>query len=113
MKINAFVHEEGDKKNPIIRVGNLLTIEIEISLPNALKVTDRGHIHSNAFPYMRKDNFVILITSANGSKVLNIERIFFRTGTHTWKMAFRPEAAAKMQFIVHLKNDAYKGLDCK
>ena len=88
-----------------------MTIEVEIKLPNVPDGKQRGYIHSEVFPFMRKDNFVIMITNADGTRILNYDRLFFRENKHTWTMQFRPQDVMKMHLQVHVKSDAYKGLD--
>jgi hypothetical protein len=73
----AFVAKEGSLNDPVVMGGDLLTIEVTIKLPNLPKNKTRGYIHSNCFPFMRKDNFVVLLTNADGSRVLGCERLFF------------------------------------
>jgi len=110
VKASAYV-SKGDTKDPVVHAGDLLTIELDISSPLILKNQKRGYIHSTQFPFMRRDNFIVLITNADGSKILNYERAFFKSNQHTWKMVFRTGEPMALNLVAHVRNDAYKGLD--
>jgi len=110
VKVSAYVAKE-DTKDPVVHGGDLLTIELHISTPLVSKNQQRGYIHSTQFPFMRRDNFIVIITNADGSKILNYERAFFRTNEHTWKMVFRTAEPMTLNLVAHVRNDAYKGLD--
>lgn len=113
VKMSAYVARENNVKDPIIRSGELMTIELDINLPNVPKGKKRGYIHSNEFPFMRRDNFVVMLTSADGNRILNYERVFIRENSHVWKTQMRTGEPMKIALICHFKNDAYKGLDFK
>jgi hypothetical protein len=109
----AYTAKAADFNDPVIVGGDLMTIQVDLSLPLLQKGQRRGYMHSNEFPFVRRDNFVIMITNSDGSKILNYERIFMSEKTHTWKMQFRTGEPMKMHLIINIRNDAYKGLDYK
>jgi hypothetical protein len=111
--IEGYIAQEGDVKQLEVHSGDLMTIEITINFdlyPKDSKA-ERGYIHSNTFPYMKKDNYMVIITNKDASRIFNLERLFFRTTSHTWKMQWRPQDVMDLELVIHIKNDSYKGLD--
>lgn len=96
-----------------MRSGDLVTIEVAISHPHLPKNKKRGYIHSTQFPFMRRDNFVIFLTTADGSRIINYERVFFKGKEHVWTMVTRTGEPMTLNLVVHVRSDAYKGIDVR
>lgn len=111
VEVKGYVMKADNVKDPKVLAGDLLTIEITANLPNQSNRESRGFIHTTQFPFMKKDHFVVLITNADGSRILNFERVYEKSNKLTWKMQFRTGEPMKMSLIAHLRNDSYVGLD--
>lgn len=111
VQAKGFVMKADNFKDPKVIAGDLLTIEITAKLPNLPKGKARGFIHTTQFPFMKKDNFIVVITNADGSKILNYEKMWEKSNEFSWKMQFRTGEPMRMSLVAHLRNDAYKGLD--
>lgn len=113
VEAKGYVMKANNFKDTKVLAGDLLTIELTAKLPNLPKNKKRGYIHSTQFPFMRRDNFIVIITNSDGSKILNYERVFNKENEFTWTMQFRTGEPMRMALVAHLRNDAYKGLDFK
>jgi translocation protein SEC63 len=106
IEAKGYVIKAENFKDPKIISGDLLTIELAVKMPNLGKGKKRGYIHSNQFPYMRRDNFIVIITNADGSKILNYERVFNKENEFSWSMQFRTGEPMRMQLVAYLRSDA-------
>ena len=84
--VDGYVKEEGKEKSYVVHSGDVMTIDIEIEILGQKKEEERGYIHSNTYPFMKKDNFIVIITNHDGSRIFNFERVYFKTKKHTWSM---------------------------
>jgi len=73
-----------------VRKGDVMTIEVKFNLLNLKENEQRGYIHSNTYPFIKKDNFIVIMTNHDGSRIFNFERVYFKGKTNTYTMQWRP-----------------------
>lgn len=115
IEVDGFIEtlEKTEERVREVRKGDVMTIEVKFNILNMKEKEERGYIHSNTYPYIKKDNFTIIITNHDGSRIFNFERVFFRFKTNTFTMQWRPQDAMDLHLIIYVKSDSYKGLDQK
>lgn len=92
IQVDGFVETIDSKAERVreVRKGDVMTIEVKFDVLNLKDKEERGYIHSNTYPFIKKDNFTVVITNHDGSRIFNFERVFFKGKTHTFTMQWRP-----------------------
>jgi hypothetical protein len=113
IQVDGFVEtiEKREERLREVRKGDVMTIEVKFNLLSLKQNEERGFIHSNTYPFIKKDNFIVIITNQDGSRIFNFERVYFKGKTNTYIMQWRPQDAMDLNLTIYVKSDSYKGLD--
>lgn len=92
-------------------VGDILTTKLTVTYLNLDKGEKSGYVHSKAYPYLKRDNWYLIITDENFQGLANIEKLTVTDSTYVKEFKERIQRPGKIAFTAILANDSYKGLD--
>ena len=92
-----------------IAVGDIININIKVVRENLKEGEEAGFIHSNAYPYLRKDNILGLVTDLKEEKYfVSYFKITGQKREESTTMRMRaPFQSQKMALAFHLFSDCY------
>ena len=106
LTMTAFVEGEDE-----IVVGDILTCKMRVDYYNLPKGTKPGYVHSKHYPYLKKDNWFLIITDETFTGLAAIEKLEVRDSFFEKEFKERISRPGKISFTAILTNDSYKGLD--
>jgi hypothetical protein len=104
--MTAFVEGEDE-----IVVGDILTCKMRVDYYNIEKGQKSGYVHSKNYPYLKKDNWFLIITDETFTNLAAVEKLEIRDNFFEKEFKERISRPGKISFTAILTNDSYKGLD--
>jgi len=104
--MTAFVDGEDD-----IVVGDILTCKLRVDYLNLDKGQKSGYVHSRHYPYLRRDQWFLMITDEQFSGLAAVEKLSIQDNFYEKEFKERVGRTGKISFTAVLTNDSYKGLD--
>jgi hypothetical protein len=92
-------------------VGDILTCKLRVDF---LKLKDgerSGYVHSKTYPYLKKDNWFLVITDEQFQGLAAVEKLEVTGNFFEKEFKERIQRPGKISFTAILTNDSYKGLD--
>jgi len=106
LSMSAFV--EGEEE---IVVGDILTCKLRVDYYNLDKGQKSGYVHSKHYPYLKRDNWYLIITDETFTGLAAIEKLTVTDNFFEKEFKERIQRPGKIAFTAVLTNDSYKGLD--
>merc|ERR1711990_267695 len=106
LTMTAFVEGEDE-----IVVGDILTCKLEVKYHNLKKGEKSGYVCSKSYPYLKRDNWFLIITDETLTGLAAVEKITVTEDTFVKEFKERIQRPGKIAFTAILTNDSYKGLD--
>ena len=104
--MTAFVEGEDE-----IVVGDILTCKLRVDYHNLDKGQRSGYVHSKHYPYLKKDNWFLIITDESFTGLAAVEKLQVSENFFEKEFKERIQRPGKISFTAILTNDSYKGLD--
>lgn len=106
LSMSAFVEGEDE-----IVVGDILTCKLRVDYYNLDKGQKSGYVHSKHYPYLKRDNWFLIITDEQFTGLAAIEKLTVSDNFFEKEFKERIQRPGKIAFTAILTNDSYKGLD--
>lgn len=106
LSMSAFVEGEDE-----IVVGDILTCKLRVDYYNLEKGQKSGYVHSKKYPYLKRDNWFLIITDEQFTGLAAIEKLTVTENFFEKEFKERIQRPGKIAFTAILTNDSYKGLD--
>jgi len=106
LTMTAFVDGEDE-----IVVGDILTCKLRVDYLNLEKGQKTGYVHSKHYPYLKRDNWFLIITDESFTGLAAIEKISVQDNFYEKEFKERVQRTGKIAFTAILTNDSYKGMD--
>jgi hypothetical protein len=106
LTMTAFVEGEDE-----IVVGDILTCKLRVDYYNLDKGQKSGYVHSKYYPYLKRDNWFLIITDETFTGLAAIEKLVVTDNFYEKEFKERIQRPGKISFTSILTNDSYKGLD--
>jgi len=106
LTMTAFVEGEDE-----IVVGDILTCKMRVDYYNIEKGQKSGYVHSKHYPYLKKDNWFLIITDDTFTNLAAVEKLEIRDNFYVKEFKERISRPGKISFTAILTNDSFKGLD--
>lgn len=104
--MSAFVEGEDE-----IVVGDILTCKLRVDYYNLDEGQKSGYVHSKHYPYLKRDNWFLIITDESFTGLAAIEKLTVTENFFEKEFKERIQRPGKIAFTAILTNDSYKGLD--
>jgi hypothetical protein len=104
--MTAFVEGEDETV-----VGDILTCKLRVDYLKLKKGERSGYVHSKHYPYLKKDNWFLIITDDTFTGLAAIEKLEIKDSFYEKEFKERIQRPGKISFTAILTNDSYKGLD--
>ena len=108
VEIKMTAEVEGEDE---IVVGDILTCKLTVQYLNLEKGEKSGYVHSRHYPYLKRDNWYLIITDENLQGLAAIEKLTVTDSTYVKEFKERIQRPGKIAFTAMLANDSYKGID--
>jgi len=108
VKLDMTAEVEGEDE---IVVGDILTCKLTVEYFNLEKGQKSGYVHSKHYPYLKRDNWYLIITDETFTGLAAIEKLTVTDSTYVKEFKERIQRPGKIAFTAILTNDSYKGLD--
>lgn len=92
-------------------VGDVLTCKMTVEF---LKLNDgqrTGYVHSKEYPFLRRDNWFLIITDEQMLGLAAVEKIPLNDRVYVKEFKERIQRSGRISFTCVLVNDSYRGLD--
>jgi hypothetical protein len=125
--VEAKAFTEGETE---MTMSDAITLQFKIKLPNLKAREYPGYVHSQQYPYLKKQGWWIVIMDMNKDKTILAHKIVFRNTKNTEGRLIPPEEVEKedlneetleirqrfgqvgtFRFICSIMNDSYVGFD--
>jgi len=106
LTMEAFVEGEDE-----IVVGDILTCKLTVEYMNLEKGQRSGYVCSKHYPYLKRDNWFLIITDESFTGLAAIEKLQITDNVYVKEFKERIQRPGKIAFTSILTNDSYKGLD--
>jgi len=106
LTMTAFVEGEDE-----IAVGDILTCKLRVDYYNIEKGQKQGYVHSKQYPYLKRDNWFLIITDESFTNLAAVEKLEIKDNFFEKEFKERVQRPGKISFTSILTNDSYKGLD--
>jgi hypothetical protein len=106
LSMKAFVEGEDE-----IVVGDILTCKLKVEYLNIGEGEKSGYVHSKHYPYLKRDNWFLIITDEAFTGLAAIEKLHVTGNTFEKEFKERVARTGKIAFTAILTNDSYKGMD--
>lgn len=106
LTMTAFVEGEDE-----IVVGDILTCKMRVDYYNIEKGQKSGYVHSKHYPYLKRDNWFLIITDDTFTNLAAVEKLEIRDNFFEKEFKERISRPGKISFTAILTNDSFKGLD--
>jgi len=104
--MTAFVEGEDE-----IVVNDILTCKLRIDYLNLNKGEKTGYVHSKHYPFMKRDNWFLIITDESMTNLAAVEKISVTDNFFEKEFKERVSRPGPISFTAILMNDSYRGLD--
>ena len=104
--MSAFVDGEED-----IVVGDILTCKLRVDYVNMKTGQKSGYVHSKHYPYLKRDNWFLIITDESFTGLAAVEKLSVQDNFFEKEFKERVQRTGKIAFTAILTNDSYKGMD--
>lgn len=104
--MTAFVEGEDE-----IVVGDILTCKLRVDYFNLEAGQRSGYVCSKSYPYLKRDNWFLIITDESFTGLAAIEKLQVTDNFYEKEFKERIQRPGKIAFTSILTNDSYKGLD--
>eukprot|EP00356_Strombidium_inclinatum_P004374 CAMPEP_0170482756 /NCGR_PEP_ID=MMETSP0208-20121228/2631_1 /TAXON_ID=197538 /ORGANISM="Strombidium inclinatum, Strain S3" /LENGTH=160 /DNA_ID=CAMNT_0010755623 /DNA_START=1342 /DNA_END=1824 /DNA_ORIENTATION=- len=104
--MSATVHGEQEAV-----VGDILTCKLRVDYHNLKKGEQSGYVHSQNYPYLRRDTWYLIITDNNFNGLAAVEKLNVEEEFFEKEYQERLTRPGPIDFTVILCNDSYRGLD--
>jgi len=104
--MTAFVEGEDE-----IVVGDILTCKLKVEYYNLDEGQRSGYVCSKHYPYLKRDNWYLIITDETMTGLAAIEKLTVTDSVYVKEFKERIQRPGKIAFTSILTNDSYKGLD--
>lgn len=104
--MTAFVQDEDE-----IVVGDILTCKLRVDYYNLKQGEKTGFVHSNNYPYLKRDNWFLIITDDSFTGLAAVEKLQVTDNFFEKEFKERIHRPGKISFTAILTNDSYRGLD--
>lgn len=94
-----------------IVVGDILTCKMRVDYYNIEKGERSGYVHSNNYPFLKRDNWFLIITDETFTNLAAVEKLEIKDNWYEKSFKERIGRPGKISFTAILTNDSYKGLD--
>jgi hypothetical protein len=108
VKLTMTAEVEGEDE---IAVGDILTCKLRVDYYNIQKGQKQGYVHSKQYPYLKRDNWFLIITDESFTNLAAVEKLEIRDNFFEKEFKERVQRPGKISFTAILTNDSYKGLD--
>lgn len=108
VKLTMSAYVEGEDE---IVVGDILTCKLRVEYYNLQKGQKSGYVHSKYYPYLKRDNWFLIITDSQRVSLAAIEKLIVTDNFYEKEFKERITKPGKISFTSILANDSYKGLD--
>jgi len=92
-------------------VGDVLTCKMTVEFLNLEKGQKTGFVHSKEYPFLRRDNWFLIITDEQMLGLAAVEKIPLTDCIYEKEFKERIQRPGKISFTCVLVNDSYRGLD--
>jgi hypothetical protein len=106
LTMTAFVQGEEE-----VVVGDILTCKLTVEYLKLKEGERSGYVHSKNYPFLKKDNWFLIITDENFQGLAAVEKLQVTGNTYEKEFKERIQRPGKISFTAILTNDSYKGLD--
>ena len=106
LTMTAFVQGEEE-----VVVGDILTCKLTVEYLKLKEGERSGYVHSKNYPFLKKDNWFLIITDENFQGLAAVEKLQVTANTYEKEFKERIQRPGKISFTAILTNDSYKGLD--
>lgn len=106
LTMTAFVQGEDE-----IVVGDILTCKLRVDYLMLQKGERSGYVHSKHYPYLKKDNWFLIITDEQYNGLAAVEKLTVTDNFFEKEFKERIQRPGKISFTAVLTNDSFKGLD--
>jgi hypothetical protein len=106
LTLTAFVEGEDE-----IVVGDLMTCKLRVEYLNLDAGQKSGYVHSKHYPYLKRDNWFLIITDESFTGLAFVEKLDITKDFYEKKFQERISKPGPISFTAILTNDSYKGLD--
>lgn len=106
LTMTAFVEGEDE-----IVVGDILTCKLTVDYLKLNQGERSGYVHSKHYPYLKKDNWFLIITDENFQGLAAVEKLEVKNNKFEKEFKERIQRPGKISFTAILTNDSFKGLD--
>lgn len=106
LSMTAFVEGEDE-----IVVGDILTCKLRVDYHNLQPGQKSGYVHSKHYPYLKRDNWFLIITDETFTGLAAVEKIVVTENYFEKEFKERIQRPGKIAFTAILTNDSFKGLD--
>jgi hypothetical protein len=104
--MQAFVEGEDE-----IVVNDILTCKLRIDYLNLKKGEKSGYVHSKHYPFMKRDNWFLIITDDTMTNLAAVEKLTITDNFYEKEFKERVSRPGSISFTAILMNDSYRGLD--
>ena len=104
--MTAFVEGEDE-----IVVGDIMTCKLRVDYFNLKDGEKSGYVHSKHYPYLKRDNWFLIITDETFTGLAAVEKISITQNFFEKEFKERVQRPGKISFTAILSNDSYRGLD--
>jgi len=105
----VFVDDDEDDK---VYEGDLCTVQVTITRNNLKDGEKVGLVHAPRFPFPRQEAWWVCLGTKEG-KIINIEKVTSTKSIVEHKIKFLAPRVGTYEFDLHVKSNAYIGLDQK
>lgn len=106
LTMTAFVQGEDE-----VVVGDILTCKLKVEFLKLKEGERSGYVHSKSYPYLKKDNWFLVITDEQFQGLAAVEKLEVTGNTFEKEFKERIQRPGKISFTAILTNDSFKGLD--
>lgn len=92
-------------------VGDVLTCKLTVKFTNLEAGQKTGFVHSKHYPFLKRDNWFLIITDEHLQNLAAVEKIYVSDSTFEKEFKERIHRPGRIAFTAILTNDSYRGLD--
>jgi len=92
-------------------VGDVLTCKLTVQFQNLESGQKTGFVHSKHYPYLKRENWFLIITDENMQNLAAVEKLYLSDQKYEKEFKERIHRPGRISFSAILTNDSYRGLD--
>lgn len=92
-------------------VGDVLTCKLTVKFTNLAAGQKTGFVHSKHYPFLKRDNWFLIITDEHLQNLAAVEKLYLTDSTYEKEFKERIHRPGRIAFTAILTNDSYRGLD--